>query len=448
MSHLRPDPAEARNRARPARRGTVRSSRVSPRRTQGGVEPGLRAPDRRPGRRRARARVQRRRLPLEAPDCPHATSSAAGERQRLVVGTGQFFGNPAVVDDTGTGVQRRYTRIAGHVHRSTSTDRLAPTFTKIDAFVVTGNAAFSVETAGRRRPASARRLPLRHRLRLAVRRSRAGRGRALVGRRPRRRRPVRVLRPGRRRGGQRRREHEQGLLLRRRRAAARPDPERPARARPAGADGRERLVHGRRPVVGRTAPRACRSQVTVDGGPFVAPGAGRVGHGDRRRHPRRRGARGDRCDRRDRRADRQTAPDVVFETPAAGASYEPGSTQRAAYECVDPGSGVGALQRPGRGREARSRPSHRARRPSRSQVRDRAGNTATRSVTYNVAYRKIVFTSQRSGNGRHLRRRPRRLGAHPADDTQRDRHRARLVARREEDRVREPSRTGSTSTSS
>ena len=73
---------------------------------------------------------------------------AVGQRQRLVIGTGQFFGNAGSVDATGNGTQRRYTRVEGHVYSSTSTDRLAPTFTKIDAFVVTGNAAFSVEVAG------------------------------------------------------------------------------------------------------------------------------------------------------------------------------------------------------------------------------------------------------------------------------------------------------------
>ena len=32
-------------------------------------------------------------------------------------------------------------------------------------------------------------------------------------------------------------------------------------------------------------------------------------------------------------------------------------------------------------------------------ARDRAGHTATRQVTYNLAYRKILFTSQRTGAG-------------------------------------------------
>ena len=93
-----------------------------------------------------------------------------------------------------------------------------------------------------------------------------------------------------------------------------------------------------------------------------------------------------------------TAPQVVFETPSAGASYEPGSTQRAAYGCVDPGAGVAVCN----GTVAVGSPistTPPGQKTFTVTVRDRAGNTATRSVTYNVAYRKILFTSTRTGHG-------------------------------------------------
>ena len=225
------------------------------------VESGVRAPDRRPDRRRAGARVQRRRLPLEAPDGAHATSSPRASASGSSSERASSSATRPRSTRTARGIQRRYTRIAGHVYRSTSTDRLAPTFTKIDAFLVTGNAAFSVETAGRRRAARARRVPLRHRASGSSSTSRRARAGAGAGGGPVGGTTVRVLRPGGRRGGQRRRQHEQGLLLRRRRASARPDPERAARARTARAERRQRVVHGLCRRLGRRPRgRACAGE--------------------------------------------------------------------------------------------------------------------------------------------------------------------------------------------
>ena len=167
---------------------------------------------------------------------------AVGQRQRLVIGTGQFFGNAGSVDATGNGTQRRYTRVEGQVYSSTSTDRLAPTFTKIDAFVVTGNAAFSVEVAG----GDAERVVAGYRsgssglwqfVDLAE-----GAAGVWSGGGPGRGEPIRILPSGGRRGRQRRCLDEQGLLLRRLPAAARPN-HGTRRARSACTDRRQRLVH-------------------------------------------------------------------------------------------------------------------------------------------------------------------------------------------------------------
>jgi Tol biopolymer transport system component len=92
-----------------------------------------------------------------------------------------------------------------------------------------------------------------------------------------------------------------------------------------------------------------------------------------------------------------TAPEVVFGTPANGASYEPGAALPADYTCVDRGSGATACN----GTVAVGTPIATTPGPKTFTVttRDRAGNQSTRSVTYTVAYRKILFASQRTGFG-------------------------------------------------
>ena len=142
-----------------------------------------------------------------------------------------------------------------------------------------------------------------------------------------------------------------------------------------------------------------------------------------------------------------TAPEVAFGTPANGRTYDPGSTQLADYECIDRGSG--AVTCNGTVNVGQPISTTLGTKTFSVTTRDRAGNEATRTITYNVAYRKILFTSQRSGCGRHLRGRSRRLGPHPLHDEQRGGHRARLVAGRHE-RSRSPAgaATASTSTSS
>jgi Tol biopolymer transport system component len=138
-------------------------------------------------------------------------------------------------------------------------------------------------------------------------------------------------------------------------------------------------------------------QVSVDGGPFQSPGAdNRVTvSGDGVHVVDARAATGE-TDRIVVPID-TAPPDVVFATPTGGAVYEPGSTHPAAYQCVDGGSGATACT----GTSAVGTPISTTPGPKTFTVttRDRAGNTATRSVTYNVAYRKIVFSSTRSGLG-------------------------------------------------
>jgi Tol biopolymer transport system component len=73
----------------------------------------------------------------------------AGPRQRLVLVTGQFFSD-GVLDSQGVGVQRRHTRIGGLVYRSDGSDFIAPTFGRIEAQVVGGTVAFSVDVTDRR----------------------------------------------------------------------------------------------------------------------------------------------------------------------------------------------------------------------------------------------------------------------------------------------------------
>ncbi len=92
-----------------------------------------------------------------------------------------------------------------------------------------------------------------------------------------------------------------------------------------------------------------------------------------------------------------SAPDVVFETPANGASYEPGASLPAAYACVDRGSGATSCS----GTVAVGTPISTTPGPQTFSVttRDRAGNEATRSVSYNVVFRKILFASTRTGLG-------------------------------------------------
>ena len=321
---------------------------------------------------------------------------AAGERQRLVVGTGQFFGNPAV-DDTGTGTQRRYTRIAGHVYRSTSTDRLAPTFTKIDAFLVNGNAAFSVEAAG----GDVRRVLVGYRSGTAnawqfvdLAQGAGGLwsgGGTVVGNQ------FEYFVQAVDEAGNVGVSTNKGFYYDGAALPPDPTPSGPLELEPPAPSGEQGWYTGS-VVVSVNGPEGVPVQVSVDGGPFVAPGQdGSVTvSGDGVHLVRARAATGV-TDAIVVPID-TTAPDVVFATPAAGASYEPGSTQRAAYECVDPGAGATVCN----GTVAVGTPistTPPGQKTFSVQVRDRAGNTATRTVTYTIAYRKILFTSQRTGAG-------------------------------------------------
>ena len=67
-----------------------------------------------------------------------------GRVQRVVVVTGQFFRNTAP-DANGTGIQRLFTHVAGRAFRSTSQDYIPPAFQLIDATKVGSNAAFAVD---------------------------------------------------------------------------------------------------------------------------------------------------------------------------------------------------------------------------------------------------------------------------------------------------------------
>ena len=149
--------------------------------------------------------------------------------------------------------------------------------------------------------------------------------------------------------------------------------------------------------VGVVGPQGVPVQVSVDGGPFQSPGADDsvTVTGDGVHVVDARAATGE-TDRIVVPID-TTPPSVVFATPAAGAVYEPGSSHPAGYQCVDGGSGATACS----GTVAVGAPISTTPGSKTFSVttRDRAGNTATRSVTYSVAYRKILFSSTRSGLG-------------------------------------------------
>ena len=138
-------------------------------------------------------------------------------------------------------------------------------------------------------------------------------------------------------------------------------------------------------------------QVSVDGGPFAPPGADNqvtvTGDGVHRVEARDATGRTDvvliPID--------ATAPEVAFGTPAAGRTYDPGSTQLADYECIDRGSG--AVTCNGTVNVGQPISTTLGTKTFSVTTRDRAGNEATRTITYNVAYRKILFTSQRTGSG-------------------------------------------------
>jgi CSLREA domain-containing protein len=74
--------------------------------------------------------------------------TVGGTQQRLVLVTGQFFSD-GILDNQGVGIQRRFTRIGGLVYRSDSSDYIAPTFDRIEAQLVGGTAAFSVDVTDR-----------------------------------------------------------------------------------------------------------------------------------------------------------------------------------------------------------------------------------------------------------------------------------------------------------
>ena len=149
--------------------------------------------------------------------------------------------------------------------------------------------------------------------------------------------------------------------------------------------------------VGVVGPPGIPVQVSVDGGPFQSPGADNsvTVTGDGVHVVDARAATGE-TDRVVVPID-TTPPNVVFATPAGGAVYEPGSSHPAAYQCVDGGSGATTCS----GTVAVGTPISTTPGSKTFSVttRDRAGNTATRSVTYSVAYRKILFSSTRSGLG-------------------------------------------------
>ena len=321
---------------------------------------------------------------------------AAGNRQRLVVGTGQFFGNPAAVDAVGTGIQRRYTRIEGHVYRSASTDRIPPTFTKIDAFTVTGNAAFAVEVAG----GDAERVLAGYRSGSAsvwqfVDLAEGTAGRWSGGG------PVaaatfeyfvQVVDEAGNVGV----STNKGFYFDGAPLPPDPTPDSPLELEPPAPTGDNGWFTGS-VVVGVDGPAGLTVQVSVDGGPFVAPGADNAvtvtGDGVHRVEARDATGRTDvvliPID--------ATAPDVAFGTPAAGRTYDPGSTQLADYECVDRGSG--AVTCNGTVNVGQPISTTVGTKTFSVTTRDRAGNEATRTITYNVAYRKILFTSQRTGSG-------------------------------------------------
>ena len=67
-----------------------------------------------------------------------------GPKKRLVLVTGQFFGD-GVLDEDGEGIQRRFEHIAGRAYVSTSNDFAAATFEKIEAVKTTGLVTFSID---------------------------------------------------------------------------------------------------------------------------------------------------------------------------------------------------------------------------------------------------------------------------------------------------------------
>ena len=66
--------------------------------------------------------------------------------QRVVVVTGQFFSN-ATPDPNGNGTQRLFSRVAGRVFKSTSQDYIPPAFQLIDGARIGSTAAFTVNVA-------------------------------------------------------------------------------------------------------------------------------------------------------------------------------------------------------------------------------------------------------------------------------------------------------------
>ncbi len=320
--------------------------------------------------------------------------TAAGARQRLVMGTGQFFGNAATVDLNGTGTQRRYTRVAGETYRSTSNDRVAPTFTKIDAFVVSGNAAFSVDVAG----GDARRVLAGYRSGSSsvwqfVDLAQGPAGHWSGGG------PVAasqfeyfvqvVDEAGNVGVSTNKGFYFDGAPL----PSTPPGPLQLDAPTPTGQNG----WYTGQVVVGVHGTEGVPLQVSIDGGPFQDPGAdGQVSvTGDGVHVVTARDATGE--------TDTVlvpidgTAPQVVFGTPTGGASYPPGASLPAAYSCID--SGSGATSCAGTVAVGTSISTTAGAHTFTVTTSDRAGNTATRSVTYNVTYRKILFASTRTGLG-------------------------------------------------
>jgi Tol biopolymer transport system component len=97
----------------------------------------------------------------------------------------------------------------------------------------------------------------------------------------------------------------------------------------------------------------------------------------------------------------KTAPAIVVNTPLQGATYALGEQVRASFSCTDAGSGV----RTGcAGTVANGALIDTATLGTKtftvSAATDAVGNTApAKTVTYSVAYRKVLFSSLRDGNG-------------------------------------------------
>ncbi len=292
-------------------------------------------------------------------------------------------------------MQRRYTRIEGHVYRSTSTDRVAPTFTKIDAFVVTDNAAFAVEVAG----GDAERVVAGYRSGnenvwqfVDLAEGTAGRW---SGGGPVNAATFEYFLQVVDEAGNVGVSTNKGFYFDGAQLPPDPTPNGPLELDPPAPNANGWFTGS--VVVGVDGPEDVVVQVSIDGGPYVTPGQDNQVT-----------VTGDGLHRVDARAATGetdvvlipidgTAPEVVFGTPAAGATYEPGSNLPADYECVDRGSGADDCN----GTVAVGSPISTTPGPHTFEVTttDLAGNQATRSVTYNVAYRKILFTSQRTGNG-------------------------------------------------